>query len=262
MSRQGRTLTRPERQLSTGALGRGTLCPEMGRCKACSHPDRAAIDGNLVRRLSYRTVAGRYGLSVGTLHHHRAWHVLEPTLGDILEPDGFGESWHQWDGKRWLKISVPEREDLVEVSKGRPASMRYRKTTVPFRGSIGVIIRNVYRRRRTPKPLTAEAGPSRYQGRLLVTNRESFDWIVVKLLLNDQYVFNGQYPRRWFAGARLSLPTWEFVNDQGTRYDWTSTKPLKLRIVATFKSVSTGYSRRGSVTLHVPAGKPARGQSR
>ena len=108
----------------------------MSRCKACSHPDRAAIDGDLVRGISYRTVAGRYGLSVGTLHLHRAWHVLEPTLGDILEP-GEIKGWQQWDGKRWLTISEPEREDLVEVSKGRPDRMCNRTKSVALRGGSG-----------------------------------------------------------------------------------------------------------------------------
>lgn len=240
--------------------------PEMGRCKACSHPDRAALDGDLVRGLSYRTVAGRYGLSAGTLHHHRACHLLEPTLGDILDPDGEFNGWQQWDGQHWLKIPEQDREGLKEVSKGRPTRMHNRSQHVMIDGNrpragIGFLVRRVYQRRRTPKPLTAEAGPSRrHQGRLLVTNCDSFDWIVVKLLLNDQYVFKGQHLRRWVAGAQFNLPTWEFVNDQGTRFDWRSTKLLKLRIVATFKSVSTGYSRRGSVTLHVPAG--TRGRSR
>ena len=130
--------------------------PEMGRCKACSHPDRAAIDGDLVRMISLRTVAARCGLSVGTLHRHRAWHLLEPTLGDILEPDSLGESWRQWDGQRWLKIPEPEREDLIEVSKGRPDAMHNRTRNVPYDSSfgprVGVFTRTVYRRRRTPKP--------------------------------------------------------------------------------------------------------------
>ena len=194
-------------------------------------------------------MAGRYGLSVGTLHHHRAWHVLEPTLGDILKPVSLGEGWRQWDGKRWLKITEPEREDLIEVSKGRPNGMHNR------------FAREVYRRRRTPKPLEVEVCTDR-QGALLVTNCGRFDWVTCKLFLNDQYVLDDQYvrSRRFRAGDRLRFPTREFVNDQGARFDWRSTKPLKLRIVADIKIVK-GY-RRGSVTLHGPAGKPARGRSR
>ncbi len=221
------------------------------RCKVCSHPSRAAIDGDLVRGISLRTVSGRYGPSVGTLHSHRTWHVLVPTLGDILEPDGLGRGWEQWNGKRWIAISEQDREALKEVSKGRPDHMHSRSQNVMFdpknpRAGLGFLVRRVYRRRRTPKPLTAEVATDR-QGNLLVTNRDRYAWFSIRIVLNGRY----RYPRyleRLRAGYRFRIPMSDFVTDQGTPFDWRSTEPLRVRLQASIESVPKGY-RRGAVTL-------------
>lgn len=219
------------------------------RCKVCSHPVRAAIDGDLVRGLSLRTVSGRYGPSVGTLHHHRTWHVLEPTVGDILDPDGLGQGWQQWDGTRWINIPEQDREALKEVSKGRSDHMCNRSQHVMIdpnnpRSGIGVLVRRVYRRRRTPKPLTAEASVDR-QGGLLVANRDRFDWRFVQLVLNGQY---GRYLARFPARKLFRFPMSGFVDHHGTPFDWRSTEPRRVRLAASIETVPKGY-RRGTVTL-------------
>ena len=53
------------------------------RCYTCSHPNRAAIDAELLQGVSFRTVAGMYGLSPSALHRHRNEHMDEPDRGVI-----------------------------------------------------------------------------------------------------------------------------------------------------------------------------------
>ena len=95
------------------------------RCKICAHPDRAAIDAELLQGVSLRTVAGRHGLSVSTLYRHWKWHVDAPTVGDILPPNYVGGSWREWDGTRLQPIPRPRFKHLVQV-KGRTGSYSWR----------------------------------------------------------------------------------------------------------------------------------------
>lgn len=113
------------------------------RCKACTHPDRAAIDEELLQAVSLPTVGGRYGISSSTLDRHRSRHVKAPTVGDILEPVDRDESWREWNGTEWRRIAPPRRAHLREV-KGRPHD-------IPQRSGWSVdlgcgVIRKVYRR--------------------------------------------------------------------------------------------------------------------
>ena len=46
------------------------------RCKACSHPERAAIDAALVTGTgTVRDIAGQHGLSPSSLDRHRQAHI-------------------------------------------------------------------------------------------------------------------------------------------------------------------------------------------
>lgn len=116
------------------------------RCKTCAHPDRAAIDAELLQGLSIPTVAGRYGLSGSALNRHRSRHVKSATVGDILEPVDRGEAWREWDGAKWQRIPAPRREHLCLV-KGRPHDIPRR---VHWSVDLNcAVIRNIYRRRRS-----------------------------------------------------------------------------------------------------------------
>ena len=115
------------------------------RCKICAHPDRAAIDAELVQGLSIPTIAGRYGLSVSTLYRHRKWHVDAPTVGDILAPRDRDDVWREWSGTEWrpIDLPLPFRKYFVEV-RGRPNDVRWREGYDHF-----FFTRKVYRRRRS-----------------------------------------------------------------------------------------------------------------
>ena len=92
-------------------------------CSACSHDDRARIDAELLQNVSFRTVAGRYGLSAPALHRHRAEHLDEPTVGDLLEPADQFDTWRHFDGSEWQRCPTPKAEDLIELHC-RPESYR------------------------------------------------------------------------------------------------------------------------------------------
>ena len=47
----------------------------MSSCKTCSHGSRGAIENALSRGISYRTVARRWGLGVGSISRHNRSHV-------------------------------------------------------------------------------------------------------------------------------------------------------------------------------------------
>lgn len=114
------------------------------RCKTCAHPDRAAIEAELLQgELALRTIGGRHGISSSALHRHRSRHVKEPTVGDILEPvDKYGV-WLEWDGIAWQRIAAPQHEYLKEV-KGRPHDVRWRAAwSVDLNCAVGL---KVYRR--------------------------------------------------------------------------------------------------------------------
>ena len=88
------------------------------RCKTCAHPERAAIDAELLRGVSLRTVGGRHGISSSA----------------------------EWDGAEWQRIPAPRRKHLKEV-KGRPSD-------IPRRTDWSIdlncfVTRRVYRRRRS-----------------------------------------------------------------------------------------------------------------
>jgi hypothetical protein len=48
-------------------------------CLACRHPDREAIDRDLLAGVPKRSIAARYGLSEGSAQRHRA-HIAAPVL--------------------------------------------------------------------------------------------------------------------------------------------------------------------------------------
>ena len=127
------------------------------RCKICAHPDRAAIDAELLQGLSPPTVAGRYGLSASGLNRHRSRHVNSPTVGDIMEPAGRGDVWREWDGTQWQRIPAPRLDHLKEV-QGRPDSIPGR--TVFSLELNGGISRGIYRRK-TGRPSAGMAARRR-----------------------------------------------------------------------------------------------------
>ena len=93
------------------------------RCYTCSHPNRAAIDAELLQGVSFRTVAGMYGLSPSALHRHRNEHMDEPTVGDLLEPADQFDAWRRFDGREWRRCPTPQEEDLIEL-RCRPHQYR------------------------------------------------------------------------------------------------------------------------------------------
>jgi len=127
------------------------------RCTTCAHPDRAAIDAELLQGLSPPTVAGRYGLSASGLNRHRSRHVNSPTVGDIMEPAGRGDVWREWDGTQWQRIPAPRLDHLKEV-QGRPDSIPGR--TVFSLELNGGISRGIYRRK-TGRPSAGMAARRR-----------------------------------------------------------------------------------------------------
>ena len=118
-------------------------------CSACSHDDRARIDAELLQGVSFRTVAGRYGLSAPALHRHRAEHLDEPTVGDLLEPADQFDAWRRFDGSEWQRCTPPSAEDLIELHC-RPESYR----TNYSMDLHGFYTRRTYRPRR-PRSRTA-----------------------------------------------------------------------------------------------------------
>ena len=128
----------------------------MRACNACDHPERAAIDSALLRGLSLRTVAGRYGISSSALYRHRRRHVDAPTVGDILAPGSEGDGWREWDGTDWQRIAAPRRESLVEI-QGRPITAGWRIGWIFAGPRFEPFLRKVYRRRR--KEITPSASP-------------------------------------------------------------------------------------------------------
>lgn len=50
-------------------------------CLACRHPDREAIDRDLLAGVPKRSIAARYGLSEGSAQRHRA-HIAAPVLAE------------------------------------------------------------------------------------------------------------------------------------------------------------------------------------
>lgn len=127
------------------------------RCTTCKHPDRAAIDAELLQGFSIRTVAGRHGLSVSALQRHRSRHVDSAAVGDILEPAGVGDCWREWDGTQWQRIPAPRRDHLKEV-QGRPDSIPGRTVFSPELN--GGISRGIYRRK-TGRPSSGMAARRR-----------------------------------------------------------------------------------------------------
>jgi hypothetical protein len=119
----------------------------MRRCTTCMNPDHAAIDAELLQGVSFRTVAGRHGVSASALYRHRRQCLREhPTVGDILMPDSVDRGWHEWDGTRWQPINRPQIEHLVEVHRTGATW----NTGLFGRGSgLHPGARKVYRRRRS-----------------------------------------------------------------------------------------------------------------
>ena len=93
----------------------------MRHCSVCIHPDREAIEAELLGGvLSFRTVAGRHGLSSSALHRHRNKHLDAYTVGDLLPPASkylFLDDWRRWDGKQWLPCPRPRLTDLIKVNR-------------------------------------------------------------------------------------------------------------------------------------------------
>ena len=54
-------------------------------CTACTHPDRHQIDEALAAGTSYRSVAKRFGLSLGAVSRHKANHMIVVTADEPLE---------------------------------------------------------------------------------------------------------------------------------------------------------------------------------
>jgi hypothetical protein len=58
----------------------------MTACRTCLHPDREAIDRDLVCEVdSVRGLARKWGLSAAGLRNHKFTHVLQPILRRHLE---------------------------------------------------------------------------------------------------------------------------------------------------------------------------------
>lgn len=53
----------------------------MNTCRCCNHPQRAALDGDLVAGVPHRTIADRYGVSTTSLSRHRS-HVADLVAAD------------------------------------------------------------------------------------------------------------------------------------------------------------------------------------
>lgn len=135
----------------------------MKRCYACIHPEREAIDAELVRgELSLRTIAARFSspdhpLSATGIYRHRLEHVEEPTVGDILEPEGgpnMDSEWRRYNGKEWEEIPRPPSRDLVELRGRRPQEGYYMDygTRRPRKRKMYRLRRTRWRPRRRPPP--------------------------------------------------------------------------------------------------------------
>lgn len=67
------------------------------------------------------------------------------------------------------------------------------------------------------------------RGYVYIANDDTFDWSGVKLELNENYVHRRDVLS---AGVRISLPLAEFILDDGTRFNFLTTKALQLTITA------------------------------
>ncbi len=129
----------------------------MKRCYACLHPQRAAIDADLLQGISYRTVAARYDISAAALHRHRSKHLFLPTVGDLRGPATgtmqYVPDWLRWDGRKWQPCDPPDPKDVIEVS-GRPV----RPSEFKKEGRVvGTYTRKTYRLRRSKLRSTEHA---------------------------------------------------------------------------------------------------------
>ena len=66
-------------------------------------------------------------------------------------------------------------------------------------------------------------------GNLYVTNNDEEPWIGVKLEINETY---HRQSDSFSAGKKIKIPLYEFILDDGTRFNYVATKVLKLEITA------------------------------
>ncbi len=66
-------------------------------------------------------------------------------------------------------------------------------------------------------------------GNLYVTNNDAEPWIGVKLEINETYI---RHSDSFSAGKEIKIPLYEFILDDGTRFNYVATKVLKLEITA------------------------------
>ena len=56
----------------------------MPNCTICTHPQREAIDRDLVSQKSFRSVSVRYGVSTASLHRHKNAHIVADLVEELL----------------------------------------------------------------------------------------------------------------------------------------------------------------------------------
>ena len=112
-------------------------------CKACVHPERAAIDAVLVEgRPSLREIGAQYGVSKDSLSHHYHAHI----------PDDDGQGGYVLNNQSFSNPSDEARQaDAGAENKGDDSVLKQGKTTEPEK------VDNVLKSGKNVEPEDAEA---------------------------------------------------------------------------------------------------------
>ena len=84
-----------------------------------------------------------------------------------------------------------------------------------------------------PETVRLSAGASTGGGELRIENRDGFAWFDIELKLNGEYLF---WQDSLSAGAHVTIPLREFTDNYGARFNWQTTKPLELVVIACVRS--------------------------
>ena len=83
-------------------------------CSICGHPERAEIDADLKRAVSFRRIAARFAVSTGALQRHEGSHVAAEAAKPEPKPEPRGAP-----PKRWYPpapIRVPDPNDPAVIA--------------------------------------------------------------------------------------------------------------------------------------------------
>jgi hypothetical protein len=102
------------------------------KCSVCDHPERAEIDANLRRAVSFRRIAARFSVSTGALLRYKASHVAAGAAKPEPEP-------REAPPKRWYRpapLRVPEPSDPSVVAARQRQAEQMRRARLAESGFV------------------------------------------------------------------------------------------------------------------------------